>query len=454
MALRSINPFDGKELKAYEAWDEKTLDKAMSISAGVAEEWTCMPVEKRCALLRQAASILRERKEELARLITLEMGKLIKESRAEIAKCVLVCDYYAENAPAFIADEVVETDASKSLISYQPLGTVLAIMPWNFPFWQVFRFLAPALVAGNTGLLKHASNVPQCSLAIEQTLSDAGFPQGVFQTLMIPVSMVKRVIEDNRIQAVTLTGSELAGRKVAAIAGQSLKKTVLELGGSDPFIVFDDAHLEETARQAVVSRFLNCGQSCIAAKRFIVLEQVAEDFLKRFKEGVETLKPGNPLDEATTLAPLARHDLRDELHDQVSESLSKGAKAITGCEPIPGPGAFYKPSILAQIPETASAYSEELFGPVASVFVVKDEETALRIANITRFGLGASIWTRDQARGERLARKIQAGSCFVNGIVKSDPKLPFGGIKASGYGRELAYHGIREFLNVKTLWIR
>ena len=454
MALRSINPFDGKELRVYEAWDEKTLDEALTRSADVVKGWADTPIEKRCALMKQAALILSESKEELACLITMEMGKLIKESRAEIEKCALACDYYGENGPTFIADEIVKTDASKSLIAYQPLGTVLAIMPWNFPFWQVFRFLAPALVSGNTGLLKHASNVPQCGLAIEQVLSNAGFPPGVFQTLMIPASMVKGVIEDSRVHAVTLTGSEPAGRKVAATAGQALKKTVLELGGSDPFIVLDDADLEETARQAVASRFLNCGQSCIAAKRFIVLEPVADDFLKLFKAGVEALKTGNPLDETTTLAPLARHDLRDELHSQVTESLDKGAKDVTGCELIPGPGAFYQPSILTQIPEHTPAYAEELFGPVASVFVVKDEETALLIASITRFGLGASIWTRDLVRGERLARKVEAGSCFVNGIVKSDPRLPFGGIKASGYGRELSYHGLREFVNVKTLWIR
>lgn len=454
MALRSVNPFDGKELKVFEEWDKSTLDEALTMSAKVVEQWAGTPVEERCSLLKQAASIMREKKEEFAQLITLEMGKLIRESRAEVEKCALACDYYAENGPAFIADEIVKTEAGKSLVAYQPLGTVLAIMPWNFPFWQVVRFLAPALAAGNTGLLKHASNVPQCGLAIEQTLTDAGFPPGVFQALMIPASMVKGVIEDSRVHAATLTGSEPAGRNVAATAGQALKKTVLELGGSDPFIVLDDADLEETAKQAAASRFLNCGQSCIAAKRFIVLEQAADDFLRLFKAGTEALKPGNPLDETTTLAPLARHDLRDELHGQVTESLDKGAKAVTGCEPIAGPGAFYKASILTQIPETAPAYSEELFGPVASVFVVKDEQTALRLANITRFGLASSIWTRDTVRGERLARKVQAGSCFVNGIVKSDPKLPFGGVKASGFGRELSYHGLREFVNVKTLWIR
>ncbi|HLC16999.1 MAG TPA: NAD-dependent succinate-semialdehyde dehydrogenase [Thermodesulfovibrionia bacterium] len=452
--MRSINPFDGTELKVYETWDDKTLDKALTLSAEAVPGWADTAVDRRCALMKEAASVLRRKKEELARMITLEMGKLICESRAEIDKCALACDYYAEHGPAIVADEPVATDAGKSLVVYEPLGTVLAIMPWNFPFWQVFRFAAPALVAGNTGLLKHASNVPQCGLAIEQVFRDAGFPDGVFQNLMIPASMVSRCVQDERVHAATLTGSESAGRKVAAAAGEALKKTVLELGGSDPFIVLDDADIDEAARQAVASRFLNSGQSCISAKRFIVLESVAHAFLERFKAGTEALKPGNPLDETTTLAPLARPNLRDELHNQVTESLRKGAKAVTGCEPVPGPGAFYKPSILTQIPEGTPAWSEEFFGPVASVFTVKDEQSAIRIANITRFGLGSSVWTSDTARGERLARKLQAGACFVNGIVKSDPRLPFGGIKASGYGRELSYHGLREFVNIKTLWIR
>jgi succinate-semialdehyde dehydrogenase/glutarate-semialdehyde dehydrogenase len=353
-----------------------------------------------------------------------------------------------------VADEVIPSDAGKSLVAYQPLGTVLAVMPWNFPLWQVFRFAAPALAAGNTALLKHASNVPQCALAIERVFTDAGFPSGVFKTLMIRAAQVEQVIGDARVHAVTLTGSEAAGRQVAAAAGTHLKKSVLELGGSDPFIVLADADLEATVNTALVSRFQNAGQSCIAAKRFIVVDDIADAFVERFTSGVETLQPGNPNDAHTTLAPMAREDLRNELHAQVNDSLARGATAVTGCAPLAGPGFFYAASILDHVTPGMPAYEQELFGPVAAVIRVRNETEALAVANASRFGLGASVWTQDAARGERLARQIQSGACFVNGLVKSDPRLPFGGVKASGYGRELSHHGLREFVNAKTLWVR
>jgi succinate-semialdehyde dehydrogenase/glutarate-semialdehyde dehydrogenase len=387
-------------------------------------------------------------------LITVEMGKLRAEARAEVDKCALACDYYAEHAPAFVADELIPSDAGKSLVAYQPLGAVLAIMPWNFPLWQVFRFAAPALAAGNTALLKHASNVPQCALAIEKVFGDAGFPRGVFHTLMIRAAQTEQVIADARVHAVTLTGSESAGRQVAATAGAHLKKSVLELGGSDPFIILGDADLALTVRTALNSRFQNAGQSCIAAKRFIVVDDIADSFLAQFKREVEALRPGDPSDETTTLAPMARGDLRDELHRQVSDSIARGAVAVSGCAPLPGPGYYYAASILDHVMPGMPAYEQELFGPVAGVIRVRDEDEALAVANASRFGLGGSVWTQDSARGERLARQVQCGACFVNGLVKSDPRLPFGGIKASGYGRELSHHGLREFVNAKTVWIR
>jgi succinate-semialdehyde dehydrogenase/glutarate-semialdehyde dehydrogenase len=354
----------------------------------------------------------------------------------------------------FLADEVIETDAGKSLVAYQPLGTVLAVMPWNFPLWQVFRFVAPALAAGNTALLKHASNVPQCALAVERILKQAGCPDGVFRTLMIDADTVARVIADPRVHAVTLTGSEPAGRKVAACAGEHLKKSVLELGGSDAFVVLADADLDLAVDQAVASRYLNAGQSCIAAKRFIVVDAIADEFVSRFTKAVEALKPGNPLDEHATLAPMARTDLRDELHRQVEASTEAGAKVLTGGKLINAPGAFYEATILDNVGAGMPAYDEEMFGPVAAVIRVQNEEHALEVANDSRFGLGGSVWTQDNGKGEQFARRMQCGSAFVNGMVKSDPRLPFGGIKASGYGRELSHHGMREFVNAKTVWVK
>ncbi|MCC6301729.1 MAG: NAD-dependent succinate-semialdehyde dehydrogenase [Gammaproteobacteria bacterium] len=454
MAFRSINPADGATLKVIETWTAAQIDAALDGAAAAAALWSDTPLARRCERLGGLAWILRERLDPLARLITREMGKLIGESRAEIEKCALACEYYADHAAEFLADEPVASDAGRSLVAYQPLGPVLAVMPWNFPFWQVFRFAAPALAAGNTALLKHASNVPQCALAIEELFRDAGLLPGAFTTLMIEAGQVEAVIADPRVRAVTLTGSEAAGRKVGAAAGRALKKSVLELGGSDAFIVLADADLELAAANAVAARFVNAGQSCIAAKRFIVEEAVADEFVERFRIGVEALRAGDPLDPAATLAPLARPDLRDELHRQVEESLARGAVAVTGCAPIPGPGAYYHGSILDRVTPGMPAADEELFGPVAAVLRVRDEAEAVALANASRYGLGGSVWTRDAARGERVARRLQCGCAFVNGMVKSDPRLPFGGVKDSGYGRELSRHGMLEFVNAKTVWIR
>jgi succinate-semialdehyde dehydrogenase/glutarate-semialdehyde dehydrogenase len=454
MAFTTVNPVSGELMAEFALWNETELEAALAQSAAASTRWQASRIEERSALMHRAAGILRARSEELAGLITLEMGKLLAEARAEVEKCAWVCDYYAAQAPAFLADEPIASDAGRSLIAYQPLGTVLAVMPWNFPFWQVFRFAAPTLMAGNTGVLKHASNVPQCALAIEAVFRDAGFPDGVFRTLLISAAQVEGVIRDARIHAVTLTGSESAGRQVAATAGAALKPSLLELGGSDPFIVLEDAELELAIGQAVASRFLNCGQSCIAAKRFIVVEGIAEEFVRRFAAAVAGLTAGDPTDPATTLAPMARHDLRDELHRQVVESVAAGAQLVTGGHPLERTGAYYAATILDRVTVGQRAYREELFGPVATVIRARDAADALRIANDTEFGLGASIWTADSARGEQLARQLQSGCAFVNGMVKSDPRLPFGGIKHSGYGRELSLLGIREFVNAKTIWIR
>ncbi len=452
--MRSINPADGAILKTFEEWGEARIERALAASAAAASEWSGLPISERADLLRGTAEVLRQRKDGLAQLMTREMGKLLTESRAEVEKCAWACEFYAAQGAQFLADEIIDTDAGRSLVAYQPLGTVLAVMPWNFPFWQVFRFAAPGLLAGNTALLKHASNVPQCAQAIEDVFRAAGLAHGVFQNLVIGSEKVQRIVEDERVHAVTLTGSEPAGRAVAATAGNCLKKTVLELGGSDPFVVLEDADFDWAVQQAVSSRYMNCGQSCIAAKRFIVVDAVAEQFLTLFRDAVAQLQPGDPMQETTRLAPMARSDLRDDLHRQVRDSIDAGAQPLIGCEPVDGPGAYYRASILDRVTPAMRAYREELFGPVASVIRAVDEEDAMRIANDSGFGLGGSVWTRDTARGERLARRLQCGSAFVNGLVKSDPRLPFGGIKRSGYGRELSHHGIREFVNAKTIWIR
>ena len=397
---------------------------------------------------------LHARRDQYAILITQEMGKPMREARAEVEKCTSVCDYYAQHGEEFMRAEPVVTEAGNSYVAYHPLGVVLAVMPWNFPFWQAFRAAAPALMAGNALLLKHAPNVPQCALAIEAIFRDCGLPDGVFTNLMIEVEQVAEAIASPHVHAVTLTGSEAAGRKVAACAGQHLKKCVLELGGSDPFIVLHDADMELTVDMAIASRFMNCGQSCIAAKRFIVVPQIADEFLRELKARVDALKVGDPMDDATQIGPMARLDLRDTLHMQVSDSIAQGAVAVTGCNPVEREGFFYQPSILDRVTADTRAWHEELFGPVAIIIRAASEADALRIANETRFGLGSSIWSRDTARAEQLAAHIQAGSTFINGMVKSDPRLPFGGVKASGYGRELSRLGMHEFVNAKTVWIR
>jgi succinate-semialdehyde dehydrogenase/glutarate-semialdehyde dehydrogenase len=454
MSFKTVNPATGEEIREFSFISDAELESALERSARAAHEWKAVPLAERCDLLRKAGRRLRERRDELASLITLEMGKLTAEARGEVEKCAWVCEFYADKAAEFLADEVIETDAGKSLVAYQPLGPVFAIMPWNFPFWQVFRFAAPALAAGNVGLLKHASNVPECARAIEAVFREAGFPDDVFQNLFISIDQAAHAIRDMRVRAVTLTGSGRAGRSVAETAGHALKKTVLELGGSDAFVVLEDADLESAVEWAVKARFQNAGQSCIAAKRFIVVEDVADEFVARFRAAAEALVPGDPTVADTTLGPMARADLRDSLHEQVSDALDNGAEAVTGCEPLPGDGYFYKPSILDRVQRGMRAWREELFGPVASVIRVADEAEGLQVANANTFGLGGSVWTRDAARGEAFARRMECGAAFVNGMVKSDPRLPFGGIKESGYGRELSHHGIREFVNAKTLWIK
>lgn len=454
MPYVSLNPATNQVLASYPSWDSHRLAEALERAAVAQRDWARKSFAERAAVLREAAIHLRLHRDRYAELITREMGKLLREARAEVEKCATACEYYAQHGALFLQEEPVETDAGRSFVAYAPLGVVLAVMPWNFPFWQVFRAAAPALMAGNGVVLKHASNVPQCALTLEQIWRESGLPAGVFTTLMIEAGDVADAIASHHVQAVTLTGSEEAGRRVAAAAGQHLKKCVLELGGSDPFIVLADADLDFTVEQAVASRFLNCGQSCIAAKRFILVPEIAEDFLARFVARVEALAVGDPMEEGTQIGPMARLDLRETLHRQVTDSIAQGARALTGCRPLTREGVYYAPSVLDQVTSKCRAYHEELFGPVASIIRAASEEDALRIANDTRFGLGASLWTRDLARAERLVGSLQAGSVFINGLVKSDPRLPFGGVKASGFGRELSYHGIREFVNVKTVWER
>ncbi|MBI3575924.1 MAG: NAD-dependent succinate-semialdehyde dehydrogenase [Gammaproteobacteria bacterium] len=454
MAMESINPATGERLLSYAPWKDSQINQALTLTAHASAGWQATPFAERARLLKNAAAELRGNAPHYARLITLEMGKLLKEARAEVEKCAHGCDYYADHAEKFLQDEVIASDAGKSYVAYLPLGTLLAVMPWTFPVWQAFRAAAPALMAGNTVVLKHASNVPQCALAIEEVFQKAGLPPGVFQTLMISAEQAEKLIADKRIHAVTLTGSESAGRKIAAAAGRELKKTVLELGGSDAFAVLADADLDDAAAIGVVARYLNAGQSCIAAKRFILVESIADAYIEKFKQKALALKPGDPMQDGTTLAPLARPDLRDQLHRQVTDSIKAGAKVAFGCEPLTGPGNFYKPSMLDHVGPGMRAYEEELFGPVAIVIRAKDEHDALRIANDNRYGLGGSVWTKDLQKGDQFAHRLQSGASFVNGMVKSDPRLPFGGIKASGYGRELSVLGIREFVNAKTVWIK
>jgi len=454
MPYISFNPATNQHIQTYASWDARLLELMLEKAHSAQQVWAQTTFVQRAEVLRKVARLLYAQRDQYAMLITQEMGKPLREARAEVEKCAGVCEYYAQHAEEFLRAEPVASDAGKSYVAYYPFGVVLAIMPWNFPFWQVFRAAAPALMAGNALALKHAPNVPQCALAIESIFRECGLPEGVFANLMIEVEQAAEAIASPHIHAVTLTGSEAAGRKVAACAGQHLKKCVLELGGSDPFIVLHDADLEHAVNMAVASRFLNCGQSCIAAKRFIVVPQIADEFLLRFKEKVEALKLGDPMDDATQIGSMARLDLRDELHRQVSDSIAQGAVAVTGCKPVDGTGFFYQPSILDRVTANTRAYHEELFGPVATIIRVASEAEALRVANESRFGLGSSIWSKDTVRAEQLAAQIQAGCSFINGMVKSDPRLPFGGVKASGFGRELSRLGMHEFVNAKTVWIR
>jgi succinate-semialdehyde dehydrogenase/glutarate-semialdehyde dehydrogenase len=451
--MKSINPATGKVIREYTEHEGHEVDQIILDVHSTWAEWKNTSFESRALLMKQAANLLRDRKDHYARLMTMEMGKLLRESLAEIEKCAWVCDYYADHAAGMLQDEVIETDASHSFVTFQPLGVVLAVMPWNFPFWQVIRFAAPALMAGNAAVLKHASNVPGCALAIEEIFREAGFPANLFRTLLIPSSGVDRVISNPLIVAATLTGSEAAGSQVASLAGKYLKKTVLELGGSDAFIVLEDADLDSAVKTAITARMLNQGQSCIAAKRFIVVESVAQQFEAGLKTAFEALRTGDPLDAETQIGPMARPDLVDEIELQVNTSLAAGARLVTGGHRPRPAGCYYEPTILAGVVKGMPVYSQETFGPVVSLITVKNEEEAIRVANDSDFGLGGCVWTRDLKRGEKIARKIDTGAMFVNGMTKSDPRLPFGGIKKSGYGRELGIYGIKEFVNIKTIWI-
>ena len=455
MIIKSINPFSGKKVNNYEAHSLQGTNRIINSVDKAFHNWRNTNFQQRAAFMQNLASILRSKKEELAKLMAIEMGKVMREGVAEIEKCAWVCEYYAQNAETMLENETIETQYSLSYVSYQPLGTILAVMPWNFPFWQVFRFLAPTLMAGNTAVLKHASNVPGCALAIEELVREAGFPENVFRTLLVGSSMVEGIIRNPVVKAVSLTGSTPAGRSVAAIAGSELKKCVLELGGSDPYLILKDAQLEQSAIVCATSRLLNAGQSCIAAKRFIVVDEVYSHFLELFTHEMNRAHFGDPCDPEITMGPLARNDLRDELHQQVLDSVKKGAEIVLGGE-IPNlRGAFYPPTILENVKPGMPAYDDELFGPVASLIRVKNETEAVKVANDTPFGLGAAIFTKNTVTGSRIAElQLDAGCCFVNDFVKSDPRLPFGGIKQSGFGRELSLHGIREFVNVKTVVVK
>jgi succinate-semialdehyde dehydrogenase/glutarate-semialdehyde dehydrogenase len=451
--MQSINPYNNQLLSEYQEMTSEEVSTTIDQTFTAWQFWKETSFAHRSALMKNVASELRSKKEELSRLITLEMGKLIGEAEAEVEKCAWVCDYYAEHAQSMLADEPIITDGQKSMAVFQSIGPVLAVMPWNYPFWQVFRFAAPALMAGNAGLLKHASNVQGCSLAIEKVFTKAGFPEGIFRSLIIGSTKVEEIIANPKVRAVTLTGSEYAGSQVAAAAGKYLKKSVLELGGSDPFIVLADADLDEAVRLGVKSRMLTSGQTCISAKRFILVEEIAQSFLSKMKDEMAKYLPGDPIDPKTTLAPLSKRNFVEEVHKQVVESIKLGAECIMGGELEPT-GCFYMPALLTNVTHKMPVFCEETFGPVAAIIVVKDETEAIQVANDSLFGLGAAIWTCNIEMGEKIAREIEAGAIFINGLVKSDPRLPFGGIKNSGYGRELSAYGIKEFCNIKTIWIK
>jgi succinate-semialdehyde dehydrogenase/glutarate-semialdehyde dehydrogenase len=452
--LRSIDPTTGSVVRDYEESNRTKIAATLERADRAFVVWRRTGFEERAVPMRRVAALLRERAAELAAMMALEMGKPLGQGRAEAEKCAWVCDHFAEHAARMLAPEPAASDAARSYVAFRPIGCVLAVMPWNFPLWQVFRFAAPTLMAGNVAVLKHASNVSGCALAIERLVRDAGFPEGVFAVLLVGSGAIESMIESPSVRGVTLTGSTPAGRAVAAAAGRALKKSVLELGGSDPYVVLEDADLEFAAETCAAARLVNAGQSCIAAKRFVVVESVRAEFTERFVARMRAARFGDPRDPASALGPLARHDLRDQLQAQVEGSLRAGARSLAGGTVPPGPGAFYPPTVLDGVRPGMPAYDEELFGPVAAVIAARDEQDAVRIANDTSFGLGASVFTRDVARGERIAgEELEAGSCFVNAQVHSDPRLPFGGVKESGYGRELAAYGIREFVNVKSVFV-
>jgi succinate-semialdehyde dehydrogenase / glutarate-semialdehyde dehydrogenase len=453
VAISTVNPATGEEIKTFEALSDEEIDQKIQRAAETFREYRKTSFEERSRMMYRAAEILEDEAEEFGRLMTSEMGKTLAAATAEANKCARGCRYYAENAERMLADEEVELEGARAFIRYQPLGPILAIMPWNFPFWQVFRHAAPALMSGNVILLKHASNVPQCALAIEDVIHRAGFPEGAFQTLLIGSDKVQTVIDDPRVRAATLTGSEGAGRQVGSEAGENIKKTVLELGGSDPFIVMPSADLEKAISAAVTSRTLNNGQSCINAKRIIVAEEIADEFERRYVESMSALKVGDPMDENTDMGPLATPSILEDVDGQVRKSAEAGARVLTGGEPMEGPGNYYPPTVITDIPKDSPAYKEEIFGPVASLFRVRDADEAIALANDSSFGLGSSAWTNDAAEQERFINEIEAGMVYINRMTESTPEVPFGGVKNSGYGRELSVFGIREFVNAKTVWI-
>jgi succinate-semialdehyde dehydrogenase/glutarate-semialdehyde dehydrogenase len=453
VAISTVNPATGEEVKTFDELSDEEIDRKLQLATDTFHEYRKTSFEERARMMTRAAEILEDEAEEFGRLMTSEMGKTLAAAVAEANKCARGCRYYAENAERFMADEEIELEGAKAYVRYQPLGPVLAVMPWNFPFWQVFRFAAPALMAGNVGLLKHASNVPQCALAIEDIIRRAGFPEGAFQTLLIGSSKVQAVIDDPRVRAATLTGSEGAGRRVGAEAGENIKPSVLELGGSDPFIVMPSADLEKAISTAVTSRTLNNGQSCVNAKRIIVHEEIADEFERRFVESMAALRVGDPMDEDTDMGPLATSQMLEDVDDQVKKSVEAGARVLTGGKPMEGEGNFYPPTVITDIPEDSPAYKEEIFGPVASLFRIKDIDEAISLANATSFGLSSSAWTSDAGEQKRFINEIEAGMVYVNRMTESSPEVPFGGVKNSGYGRELSIFGIREFVNAKTVWI-
>ncbi len=454
MAIQSINPANGKLIKSFKEFSDEEVFQIIDNVNNAFKEWKKTSFKSRSHFLHNAAKVLRENKRKYGEIMTTEMGKTILQAEAEVEKCAWVCDYYADNAEAILSKEFIPTDADESYVQFDPIGIVLAVMPWNFPFWQVFRFAAPALMAGNVGILKHASNVPMSALAIEEVFHNAGFPENTFRTLLIGSKPVEKIIKHSAVKAVTLTGSEPAGSRVAELAGKGIKKSVLELGGSDPFIVFADADIDEAVNVGVTARLINNGQSCIAAKRFIYVKEISEEFEEKFVERMKSIRVGDPMDEATELGPIAREDLLLELDSQIKASVKQGAAILTGGGRLEREGVYYAPTVIANVKKGMAAYEEELFGPAAILIKAEDEEDAIKIANDTEFGLGASLWTKDINRGKELVKEIDAGAVFLNGLVKSDPRLPFGGTKKSGYGRELSHYGIKEFVNIKSVWIK